>query len=213
MYAAGVDPYCYVGTTVLKNVPGLRDQDALDRFEAIATAKRAEEPLPAGRLDVRHYRAIHRHLFQDVFRWAGRFRTVRIGKADSMFCYPENIAAQMDSLFAELKARHILQRPGSDEFALEAARFLSTLKRDPSLSRRQRPYATGLRGPARAAGGPSARTGAARSKSLLDRHDRKLPGRRAPVGRSASRVGAALRGVAAAGESAARQECGTNRSQ
>jgi len=127
MYEAGVDPYCYVGTTVLKNVPGLRDQDALNRFEAIATAKRAEEPLPAGRLDVRHYRAIHRHLFQDVFRWAGRFRTVRIGKADSMFCYPENIVAQMDSLFAELKARRILQRPGSDEFAVEAARFLSTL--------------------------------------------------------------------------------------
>jgi cell filamentation protein len=127
MYDAGADPYCYVGTTVLKNVLGLRDQGALDRFEAVVTAKRAEEPLPAGRLDVRHYRAVHRHLFQDVFRWAGRFRTVRTGKADSMFCYPENIPAQMDSLFSDLKARRFLQGLASAEFAVEAARFLSTL--------------------------------------------------------------------------------------
>jgi hypothetical protein len=26
-------------------------------------------------------------LFQDVYPWAGRFRTVRIAKGDSMFCY------------------------------------------------------------------------------------------------------------------------------
>ncbi|MGH6959170.1 MAG: hypothetical protein ACREE7_01675, partial [Dongiaceae bacterium] len=78
MYAAIADPYCYAGTTVLKNIPRLRGQAALERFETIATAKRAEEPLPTGALDVRHYRAIHRHLFHDVYRWAGKFRTVRI---------------------------------------------------------------------------------------------------------------------------------------
>jgi hypothetical protein len=48
MYEGIADPYCYAGTTVLKNLPGLRKQSALDRFETIATAKRAEEPLPAG---------------------------------------------------------------------------------------------------------------------------------------------------------------------
>lgn len=43
MYDAVADPYCYPGTTVLKNIPGIRDQAALERFETISTAQRADE--------------------------------------------------------------------------------------------------------------------------------------------------------------------------
>ena len=32
MYEAHADPYCYPGTTVLKNIPGIRNQAALDEF-------------------------------------------------------------------------------------------------------------------------------------------------------------------------------------
>jgi hypothetical protein len=59
MYDAIADPYCYPGTTVLKNIPDLRSQEDLDRFETAATGRRLLEPLPSGRLSVRHYRAIH----------------------------------------------------------------------------------------------------------------------------------------------------------
>jgi cell filamentation protein len=103
MYAAGADPYCYPGTAVLKNIPGLRLQEDLDRFEAAATTQRADEPLPAGRLSVSHYYAVHRHLFQDVFAWAGKPRTVRLAKDGSAFCYPEYIQSEMRILFAGLK--------------------------------------------------------------------------------------------------------------
>jgi cell filamentation protein len=57
--------------------------------------QRLDEPLPAGRLSYTHYRALHHHLFGDVYGWAGRLRTVRISKGDSIFCYPENIDAEM----------------------------------------------------------------------------------------------------------------------
>ena len=61
-------------------------QAELTRFEILVTAQRFLELLLAGRFSVRHYRAVHRHIFQNVYRWAGRFRTVRIsrraGKAD-----------------------------------------------------------------------------------------------------------------------------------
>ena len=73
MYEAFDDPYCYPGTSVLKNRLDLRTQSDLQEFEAMITAQRADEPLPAGRLDHDHYLAIHRHLFQDVYDWAGRF--------------------------------------------------------------------------------------------------------------------------------------------
>jgi cell filamentation protein len=122
-----VDPYCYPGTTILKNIPGLREQSALDRFEAAASAQRAEEPLPAGRLSVHHFQAMHRHLFQDVYRWAGRFRTVRISKGASMFCFPEHIEAQMSALFADLRARRFLRGLDAKTFAASAAHILAML--------------------------------------------------------------------------------------
>jgi cell filamentation protein len=127
MYEAQQDTYCYVGTTVLKNKAGLRDQDALDRFETAMTFARAEEPLPIGRLSVTHYCRIHHHLFQDVYRWAGKYRTVRLSKAGSMFCYPEHIDREMTRLFGALKDDGFLRELEPDQFASGAARFLSEL--------------------------------------------------------------------------------------
>jgi cell filamentation protein len=99
MYEPVSDPYTYPGSTVLKNIPGLKEAMALEFYEAAVTAERAGEPLPSGRLGVRHYRNIHHHLFQDVYRWAGRFRSVRIAKDNSTFCYPEFIPAEMARIF------------------------------------------------------------------------------------------------------------------
>lgn len=127
MYDAMADPYCYPRTTVLKNRAGHRTQRALTRFESAMAAQRADEPLPAGRLSVRHYRAIHRHLFQDVYSWAGNFRTVRIGKDGSMFCYPEHIPAQMRTLFAGVRRNDCLRHLTTDEFVRKSASFVSTL--------------------------------------------------------------------------------------
>jgi cell filamentation protein len=127
VYEAIADPYCYKGTSVLHNRLGLRDQEALDAFEAEATAQRFSEPLPIGRFGVAHYRAVHRHLFGDVFPWAGRFRRVRIAKGGSMFCYPEHIASEMARIFGELKAKAWLRGLSVDAFAQEAAHFLAEL--------------------------------------------------------------------------------------
>ena len=126
-YGAGSDPYCYAGTSVLKNIPGIRDQADLDRFESAIVKQRSLEALPRGNLGVRHYRSIHRHLFQDVYRWAGRFRTVRTHKGTSTFCYPEQIADQMQRLFGGLKLADYFFRLSVHDFSLKAAEFLGTL--------------------------------------------------------------------------------------
>ncbi len=127
MYDAISDPYCYPGTTVLKNIPDLRNQASLDDFEAARTAIRSEQPLPAGRLSVTQYRAIHKHLFRDIYPWAGQFRTVRISKDGSDFCYPEHIATEMSRLFGELREQHFLRDLLATDFSIQAAHFLSTL--------------------------------------------------------------------------------------
>lgn len=126
-YRAVPDPYCYSGTTILRNRPGIRDQAALDRYEAFATADRAATPFPSGRLSVQHYRAVHHHLFQDVYRWAGRFRTIRMSKGGNMFCYPEHIAREMKRLFADLAESGFMSGLSADAFAGKAAHFLAEL--------------------------------------------------------------------------------------
>jgi cell filamentation protein len=127
MYDAIDDPYTYENSTVLVNKLDLRDQDDLDAYETEISDARSGEPLPEGELDFEHYCAVHHHLFQDVYTGAGRMRTVRISKQGNPFCYPEHIEAQVQKLFAELKANSFLENLEPDEFSNQAAHFLSGL--------------------------------------------------------------------------------------
>lgn len=78
------DPYIDPETGILRNKVGARSQRDLDAAEADLAAARAyrlilTNPIkPTGDLD--ELRAIHRHLFQDVYDWAGELRTVDISK-------------------------------------------------------------------------------------------------------------------------------------
>lgn len=127
MYEAFDDPYCYAGTTVLINKLDIHDAERLEAFEEEITRERAAEPLPAGRLSVSHFQAVHRHLFQDVYRWAGRFRSVRIAREGSMFCYPEYIPGELRRVFGELRLAGYLRGRGPTQFAVDAAHFLAEL--------------------------------------------------------------------------------------
>src|SRR5581483_4630167 len=111
----------------LKNKLDLRTQAELDHFESAIVAQRAEEALPEGDLDQRHYCAIHRHLYQDVYAWAGRVRTVRTSKGGNLFCYPENIASQMSKLFGALEHAGHFRGLDTGSFATAAAHFLAEL--------------------------------------------------------------------------------------
>jgi len=69
----------------LRNLFDERDPVVLTRLEYVETARRQRELL-AGQVaiartyDADHVRAIHRHLFQDVYAWAGEYRSVNISK-------------------------------------------------------------------------------------------------------------------------------------
>lgn len=126
-YSSEQDPLCYTGTDILKNKQGYRDQAALDEFEAAMFEERATETLPSGDLDYPHYRAIHRHLFQDVYDWAGEPRAIRIAKGGNWFCYPENLDRHMDATFGWLAEHDHLTGLDGPAFANSAAYFLSEL--------------------------------------------------------------------------------------
>ncbi|HTN40432.1 MAG TPA: Fic family protein [Asticcacaulis sp.] len=126
-YDAFDDPYVYRGTTVLRNKIGTRDPDILENFELEMTTLRAEEPFPSGKFDAAHYRQVHHHIFQDVYSWAGRYRTVRTAKGGNLFCFPENIPTQLDLILNALDGGAPLENLTMDQFVSAAAELLANL--------------------------------------------------------------------------------------
>ncbi len=78
--------YCYLPDfTILRNKLNIRDLPTLEAAERQFVTQRLLEAMPNGDFDLEHLRAIHLHLFQDVYEWAGNVRTVEISKGSSQF--------------------------------------------------------------------------------------------------------------------------------
>lgn len=66
----------------------------MEVFEQRATTLRLDEVIEAVAdkpIDMALWRTIHRILFQDVYTWAGKIRTVQLAKGDTVFAMPEHI--------------------------------------------------------------------------------------------------------------------------
>jgi len=70
----------------LKNTLGAISHDALETAESDFVANRLLQLElghgPAGQFDAAHLKAIHRHLFQDVYEWAGHTRDEKVALSD-----------------------------------------------------------------------------------------------------------------------------------
>src|SRR3546814_1137102 len=51
------------------------------------------------------YRALHKHLFQDLYDWAGQDRTDNIAKGGSSFAAVPYVARELDKRFADIGHR------------------------------------------------------------------------------------------------------------
>jgi|HubBroStandDraft_1064217.scaffolds.fasta_scaffold05139_3 cell filamentation protein len=124
------DPYLYPGTKVLKNLRGLTDAELLERFEARRTHRRIAELIEtpvAGKFDVAHLQAIHRYIFQDVYGWAGHFRTVNISKGGHLFGAAAFLEPALRQVLEKLAAGNYLAGLDAAAFAGRAAWFLGEI--------------------------------------------------------------------------------------
>jgi len=125
-----MDPYVYPETNVLRNLRDIRDAGQLSKFEAIATTRRTveleHEPIQ-GRFDARHLQAIHNHIFQDVYEWAGDFRTVNISKSGDPFAFHQHIVSSLDKMCLELKREWHLAGSDLERFAIRGAYYLGEM--------------------------------------------------------------------------------------
>lgn len=93
--------YCYPNCHVLKNKLNITDTQTLFQAELELTAKRLLElqlhPVK-GNFDFKHLCQIHQRIFQDLYNWAGRPRTVDIAKSN-LFCLVQNIQEYASDIF------------------------------------------------------------------------------------------------------------------
>jgi cell filamentation protein len=113
------DPYVYPGTRVLRNRLGIIDPKALDKTERRIATQKTRRGVPEGKFDLAHLQAIHRHLFQDIYDWAGELRTVEINKGGHQFQFRQFIRTGMADVHGRLVRSKFLARLSRHDFAQE----------------------------------------------------------------------------------------------
>ena len=127
-----VDPdntYTDPKTGILRNLADITDPDALLFFESVTVSKRIQElyenPIKVKGIDSLF--VIHKHLFQDVYSWAGKKRNVEISKAGKQF-FPrthfENAFRFIDTLISDYKK---ISKNNKQQIAEKLAEILDTV--------------------------------------------------------------------------------------
>jgi len=126
----GQDHYLDPKTGVLKNKLGISEEEELKEAEASLVAWRSyqlvEQPMP-GRFDLDHLKAIHRHLFQDVYEWAGELRDVDLTRNNSYFANHQHLIEAARPIFAKLADENYLKGLGAADFSERAAYYLGEI--------------------------------------------------------------------------------------
>ena len=74
--------------------------------------------------DMAHLQAIHGHLFQDVYEWAGKIREVEIAKGEQQFQPRAYIETGMADVHRRLQQQHFLKDRTPEAFAEGAGQII-----------------------------------------------------------------------------------------
>lgn len=122
--------YCYENTNTLINKLDIRDSKVLQKYEAKITAAKLLALMQKGiigNFDVKHINAIHKYLFEDIYPFAGKFRTENIAKGVFRFAEWEYIEPELERLLNELKQENYLENLSKEKLAERLAYYLSEL--------------------------------------------------------------------------------------
>jgi fido (protein-threonine AMPylation protein) len=119
----------YPETETLINLLGIRDPKRLEVAERRFVRIRLREGLPraADSRTCPGFMAIHHHLFQDVYGWAGQERTYTTGRGPAPFATPENIRPWMEKQFVALREQDFLRHLSIRAFAEGAAAIVNEI--------------------------------------------------------------------------------------
>ncbi|EMY4608396.1 Fic family protein [Campylobacter jejuni] len=121
---------------ITDNKLGIKDKELFEKESRKYTSQRIDELLTKpikGNFDYQHLKNIHKHIFQDVFYWAGKDR-MEVGlsgfmsKGDSLFCSAEFIPGEAKKIFDDLAKNNYLKNSKDlNHFAKDLANLMSDL--------------------------------------------------------------------------------------
>lgn len=122
--------YCYGETNVLQNKLGIRDYEQLKQAETDIVAIKQHYLLSypiKGRFTASHLCRIHKFLFNDVYRFAGHYRTETIRKGTTTFLSENDIAHKLKTLLDKLNKEHFLANMETAVFVHHLAYYFAEL--------------------------------------------------------------------------------------
>ena len=113
------------GTGVFRNKLGITDPAALSRAATDSTSLRLAElqatPIRGG-FDSAHLQAIHHHIYQDLYDWAGELRTIDAGNVPA-----SHIEKSLNSVLDRLSHENHLKGLSAEEWTHSASAYLYDL--------------------------------------------------------------------------------------
>ena len=129
-YEARNSIYCYKDTNVLKNKLNITDGAVLEDVErklVIVKLFELRQNNNIGDFDINHFVGIHKFLFEDIYPFAGLFRTENIAKGAFSFANWEFIEDELRKLLDELKEENFLSNLNKEDFAKRLAFYMAEL--------------------------------------------------------------------------------------
>lgn len=122
--------YCYPGTNTLINKLDIHDSNKLFKLEkqiVLAKSYILRQNNNIHTFDKKHFLHIHKFLFEELYPFAGKFRTENISKGEFTFAWWEYIENELDRLLNELKSENYLEGLNKKELSKRLSYYLSEL--------------------------------------------------------------------------------------
>lgn len=130
LYEARNSIYCYKDSNVLRNKLNITNNCLLEEAErkiVLAKLYDLRQNKKIGNFDTEHFIGIHRYLFEDIYPFAGKFRTENIAKGVFRFAEWEYIEPELEKLLEKLKDENYLKNLPKEKLANRLAFYLSEL--------------------------------------------------------------------------------------
>lgn len=129
LYESRTSLYCYKDTNVLKNNLDIHDQKKLIEIESKFVLARLYElrQNSIGDFSIEHFVNIHKFLFNDIYPFAGKFRTENIAKDNFRFAEWPYIEQELKNLLMQLSYEEFLKGLNKEELAKKLAYYMAEL--------------------------------------------------------------------------------------
>lgn len=117
-YSSHTDIYTYKDApNVLINNFGIKNVKELEQIEQLQVSLQFDnfKKYPTGNFNLKHFQALHKYLFGDIYPWAGELRQVTISKGENIFCAPEFIETSYNNIHKEILKSNCLKNIDNKE--------------------------------------------------------------------------------------------------